>query len=46
MNDAAKKVKICCDDKAIIQLLGAFDYPFRESLSTSVDNDFTENFIY
>ena len=31
----------CCDYKAIRQLLGAFNSPLRESLSTSVDNNFT-----
>ena len=28
-----------------MQLLGAFNSPLRESLSTSVDNNFTEKFI-
>ena len=36
----------CCDYKAIRQLLGAFNSLLRESLSTYVDNNFTENIIY
>ena len=49
MNEAAKKMQTllyCCDYKAMRQLLGAFNSPLRESLSTSMNNNFTESLIY
>ena len=46
LSDLRLEIRTCSSDyNAIIQLLGAFNSPLRESLSTSVDNNFTENFI-